>query len=193
MEVTYYNERLVLQNLAAGDDKAFAAVFHHYRHRIYAIAFRLLGTPSGAEDIVQDVFLKLWLKKNELNAIEHFKAYLFTVTRNHIFTALKKVAKEQAIENELVNHIRENSDHFSVYKEYEQILQNAISKLPPQQGLIYKLSKEEGLKRQEIADRLKLSPETIKVHLAHAMRNIRTFCLAHMDLNTFILLCCFCY
>lgn len=193
MEVTTYNERLLLQNLAAGDDQAFATVFHHYRHRIYAIALKLLGTPSGAEDIVQDVFLKLWLKKKELNAIEHFKAYLFTVTRNHIFNALKKLAKEQAMESDLASHIPEFSDHITVYKQYEEILQTAISQLPPQQELIYKLSKEEGLKRQEIAEKLQLSPETIKVHLAHAMRSIRAFCLTHMDLNTFIILLCFFY
>jgi RNA polymerase sigma-70 factor (ECF subfamily) len=185
MEVNIYNEKALLQNLAEGNDHAFALVFHHYRQRIYAIAFKLLGTPSQAEDIVQDVFLKLWLKKTELHAIRHFKAYLFTVTRNHIFNALKNIAREQSLEPELFT---EQAAELHSYKEYEKILQHAIAQLPPQQGLIYKLSKEEGLKRNEIADRLHLSPETIKVHLAHAMRSIRAFCLTHMDLNTFLLI-----
>ncbi|RFS20214.1 RNA polymerase sigma-70 factor [Chitinophaga silvatica] len=186
MDVNNYNERALLQNLAAGDDQAFASVFHHYRQRLYAIAFKLLNSPSMAEDIVQDVFLKLWLRKKELHEIQHFKAYLFTITRNHIFNALKKMAREQPIETDCyTDHI---IDSTSSYKEYEKILQHAISKLPPQQELIYKLSKEEGLKRHEIADKLHLSPETIKVHLAHAMRNIRAFCLTHMDLNIFLLL-----
>ncbi|MGO4294533.1 RNA polymerase sigma factor [Chitinophaga sp. RAB17] len=193
MEVNTYNERELLLSLAKGNDNAFAEVFHHYRHRIYAIAFRLLGSTSQAEDTVQDVFLKMWLKRQELHEISHFKAYLFTVTRNHIFTALKLLAREQLMESELsatmVNNIREAA---MIQKEYEQILLNAIAQLPPQQGLIYKLSKEEGLKRNEIADRLQLSPETIKVHLANAMRSIRAFCLARMDLNTFLLLICLC-
>lgn len=193
MELNTYNERELLLSLAQGNDNAFAGLFHHYRHRIYAIAFRLLGSTSQAEDTVQDVFLKMWLKRQELHEVSHFKAYLFTVTRNHIFTALKLLAREQLMESELsatmVHNIKEAA---IIQKEYEQILRNAIAQLPPQQELIYKLSKEEGLKRNEIADRLQLSPETIKVHLANAMRSIRAFCLARMDLNTFLLLICLC-
>jgi len=193
MELNTYNERELLLSLAKGNDNAFAGVFHHYRHRIYAIAFRLLGSASQAEDTVQDVFLKMWLKRQELHEISHFKAYLFTVTRNHIFNSLKLLAREQLMESELsaavVPHVK---DAAIIHKEYEQILQNAIAQLSPQQELIYKLSREEGLKRNEIADRLQLSPETIKVHLANAMRSIRAFCLARMDLNTFLLLVWFC-
>jgi RNA polymerase sigma-70 factor (family 1) len=194
MEVNTYNERELLLSLAKGNDNAFASVFHHYRHRIYAIAFRLLGSASQAEDTVQDVFLKMWLKRQELHEISHFKAYLFTVTRNHIFTALKLLAREQLMESELsVTMVSNMKEAAIIQKEYEQILLKAIAQLPPQQELIYKLSKEEGLKRNEIADRLQLSPETIKVHLAHAMRSIRAFCLARMDLNTFLLLICLFY
>jgi RNA polymerase sigma-70 factor (family 1) len=194
MEVNTYNERELLLSLAKGNDNAFASVFHHYRHRIYAIAFRLLGSTSQAEDTVQDVFLKMWLKRQELHEISHFKAYLFTVTRNHIFTALKLLAREQLMESELsVTMVSNMKEAAIIQKEYEQILLKAIAQLPPQQELIYKLSKEEGLKRNEIADRLQLSPETIKVHLAHAMRSIRAFCLARMDLNTFLLLICLYY
>jgi RNA polymerase sigma-70 factor (family 1) len=194
MEVNTYNERELLLSLAKGNDNAFASVFHHYRHRIYAIAFRLLGSASQAEDTVQDVFLKMWLKRQELHEISHFKAYLFTVTRNHIFTALKLLAREQLMESELsVTMVSNMKEAAIIQKEYEQILLKAIAQLPPQQELIYKLSKEEGLKRNEIADRLQLSPETIKVHLAHAMRSIRAFCLARMDLNTFLLLICLYY
>ncbi len=194
MEINAYNERELLLSLAQGNDHAFASVFHHYRHRIYGIALRLLGTTSQAEDVVQEVFLKMWLKRNELHEISHFKAYLFTVTRNHIFTSLKLLAREQLMESELsTTMIPDIRDAAIIHKEYEQILQRAIAQLPPQQELIYKLSKEEGLKRNEIADRLQLSPETIKVHLANAMRNIRAFCMARMDLNTFRLLIWLCH
>ncbi|NLU95540.1 RNA polymerase sigma factor [Chitinophaga sp. Ak27] len=189
MEVNTYNERELLLSLAQGEDHAFASVFHHYRHRIYAIAFRLLGSASQAEDVVQDIFLKMWLKRGELHEISHFKAYLFTVTRNHIFTSLKLMARQQLAASELsATAVNEIKDAAIIHKEYEQILQRAIAQLSPQQELIYKLSKEEGLKRNEIADRLQLSPETIKVHLANAMRSIRAFCVARMDLNTFLVI-----
>ncbi|NLR78088.1 RNA polymerase sigma factor [Chitinophaga eiseniae] len=189
MKVNTYNERELLLSLAQGEDHAFAGVFHHYRHRIYAIAFRLLGSASQAEDVVQDIFLKMWLKRGELHEISHFKAYLFTVTRNHIFTSLKLVARQQLAASELsATAVNEIKDAAIIHKEYEQILQRAIAQLSPQQELIYKLSKEEGLKRNEIADRLQLSPETIKVHLANAMRSIRAFCMARMDLNTFLII-----
>ncbi|PSL48387.1 RNA polymerase sigma-70 factor (ECF subfamily) [Chitinophaga niastensis] len=191
MEIPTYNEKELIQRLAQGNDAAFASLFHHYRHRIYVIAFRLLGSGSQAEDAVQEVFMKMWLKRQVLHEVEHFKAYLFTVARNHIFTSLKLLAREQRMETELsaaVSAIPDEKDVHIIHKEYEQILQRAIAQLPPQQCLIYKLSKEEGLKRNEIAARLQLSPETIKVHLANAMRSIRAFCLARMDLNTFLCL-----
>ena len=189
MEVNTYNERELLLNLSQGEDHAFASVFHHYRHRIYAIAFRLLGSASQAEDVVQDIFLKMWLKRGELHEISHFKAYLFTVTRNHIFTSLKLIARQQLAASELsAAAANEIKDAAIIHTEYEQSLQRAIAQLSPQQELIYKLSKEEGLKRNEIADRLQLSPETIKVHLANAMRSIRAFCMARMDLNTFLII-----
>lgn len=189
MKVNTYNERELLLSLAQGEDHAFAGVFHHYRHRIYAIAFRLLGSASQAEDVVQDIFLKMWIKRGELHEISHFKAYLFTVTRNHIFTSLKLMARQQLAASELsATVVDEIKDAAIIHKEYEQILQRAIAQLSPQQELIYKLSKEEGLKRNEIADRLQLSPETIKVHLANAMRSIRAFCMARMDLNTFLVI-----
>ncbi|MEC5144954.1 RNA polymerase sigma-70 factor [Chitinophaga sp. 180180018-2] len=189
METSAYNERILLLRLAEGNDDVFADLFHHYRHRIYSIALRLLGEPAQAEDVVQDVFMKMWQKRDALHEISHFKAYLFTVTRNHIFASLKLLAREQLMESELsVAMAAPQRETPMINKEYEQILEHAIAQLPPQQGLIYRLSKEEGLKRNEIAERLQLSPETIKAHLAHAMRSIRAFCLARMDLNTFLIL-----
>ncbi|WP_143306153.1 RNA polymerase sigma factor [Chitinophaga vietnamensis] len=193
MEITVYNERNLLLKLAQNEDDAFVPLFHHYRHRIYAIALHLLGSASLAEDAVQDIFMKIWLKRQELHEISHFKAYLFTTARNHIFTSLKLIARQQRMESELSKaDLPPVKDSLLVYKEYEQILQKAIAQLPPQQELIYKLSKEEGLKRNEIAARLQLSPETIKVHLANAMRSIRAFCMARMDFNTFLLLLWIC-
>lgn len=191
MSTSAKTEKELILRFSEGDNLAFEEIFHIYRNRIYVIALRMTGKPATAEEIVQDVFLKVWLKRQALPEVTHFRAWLFTVARNHIFTEMKRLAREQGMEMQLrqlepVHY--EQTDVNVCNKDYDRILRKAVERLPPQQVRIYKLSKEEGLPRNEIADRLHLSPETVKVHLANAMRSIRAYCLAQIDFHMIICL-----
>jgi RNA polymerase sigma-70 factor (ECF subfamily) len=185
------NEKDLLQRIAAGDQAAFTALFDAYKDRIYTIALRLTDSPLIAEEIVQDVFLRIWVKRETLAAVDHFRAYLFTATRNQVFNILKRLARHHQITAELrTERTAETSDtdFLLLDKEYQAILREAVDQLPPQQVQVYRLMKEQGLKRDQVAEQLSISPQTVKVHLAQAMRSIRAFCVARLDLYVAIVL-----
>ncbi|HEY4151284.1 MAG TPA: RNA polymerase sigma-70 factor [Chitinophagaceae bacterium] len=180
-----HNEKELLHAVAQGDEAAFTAVFDAYKDKIYTIALRLTGNTSIAEEIVQDVFLKIWLKRDTLTSVDHFRAYLFTTTRHHVFNALKRLFRRRQFAGELARDWSEetnDTDSLLLDKEYQAILQEAIGQLPPQQRQVYQMMKEQGLKREQVAELLHISPETVKQHLAQAMRTIRAFCMSRLDI-----------
>jgi RNA polymerase sigma-70 factor (family 1) len=181
-----YNENELLKLIAEGDKNAFTQIYNNYRNKIYSIAFELTESSAVAEEIVQDVFLKIWVKRSTLNEVDHFRAYLFTITRNYVFTALKRIARKGTIEVNAMEgaplYYHDTEDRV-LNNEYSRILQAAIDRLPEQQRQVYNLIKKEGLKREEAAAALQLSPETVKSHLAQAMRSVRTYCLTRLDVS----------
>lgn len=175
----------LLQAVAGGDEKAFSDLFHLFRNKVYAIAFKVTASEAMAEEVLLDVFLKVWLKREQLPQIEHFTAWLFTVTRNHIFNLLKQAALQMhpaplAEQEDYALTYSDNPAAILQEKEYRKVLQQAVDRLPPQQKKVYRLIKEHGLKREEAAVELNLSPETVKRHLSDAMQFIRMYCVSHL-------------
>lgn len=162
---------------ARGDEAAFAELFHLYKHTLYSYLLPLTGSPQSAEDIIQDSFLTLWDTRDRLAGIENFGAYLFRMTQNRAVNLFKRMAKETLMLSELKSYppLAEGgeADNRLILKEAEEMLYQTIHNLPPQQKLVYKLSREQGLKHEEIARHLHLSPTTVRNHIVQALRTIR--------------------
>lgn len=180
-----YNEQELIYLISKGDEVAFGKVYDYYRNRIYGIALKFSHSTTIAEEIVEEVFLKIWIKRSSLSEIKNFSAYLFAIARNEIFKTLKQIAKNYKIillqENNLSLSYNNSEDHL-LNREYASLLQKAINRLPRQQQQVYTLIKDQGFKREEAAKFLHVKPETVKYHLAEAMKNIRAFCAVHLDL-----------
>lgn len=179
--------------IAAGNEKAFEQLFSSYRNKVYTIALKITGSTELAEEVLLDVFLKVWIKREQLPHIEHFSAWLFTVTRNRVFKTLKQQALHAAGEaitgdDDLLLSHTHHPGVVLVEKEYWQVLHEAVAQLSPQQKKVYHLIKENGLKREEAAAALNLSPETVKRHLAEAMHAIRAYCSYHLGTYAAILI-----
>ncbi|WP_262891979.1 RNA polymerase sigma factor [Filimonas zeae] len=178
--------------MADGNQEAFRQLFHRYRHKVYAVALDTTGSPVMAEDVLQDIFLKIWLHRARLNQITHFKAYLFTATRNHIINLLKKEQRQSNALPEQLELAAGASEYdgeiYLMEKEYGALLQQAISRLPQRQAEAYRLIRLAGLKREVAAQQMGVSEDTTKSHLTQALRNIRAFCMAHLDCIIFLLL-----
>lgn len=169
--------RNLLFRISSGDQLAFRILFCAYSPKVYSFALRLTRSDSMAEEVVQDIFMKIWINRESAVTIEQFSAYLFTITRNHIFNLLKKVATEATAKNHLSKELSEahrETEATILYRESQQILNQVVSNLPPQQKLVYSLCHNEGLKYEEVAQRLNISRLTVKTHMQQALRTIKS-------------------
>lgn len=183
MHYNQYNEKELLWLVAGGNEAAFASIFHHYKDAIYKTAYRLTDSANTAEDVLQEVFLALWMNRTTLPGIQHFPAYLMTMARNHIVHSFKKAGRQQEALNELSRQLYPaDPDLHLQEQEYNRILELAVAQLPPRQAAVYRMIKEEGLSRLQAAQQLQLSPETVKTHMELAIKKIRAFCLANIGL-----------
>jgi RNA polymerase sigma-70 factor (family 1) len=178
-----------LRQVANGNEAAFARLFAHYSPWVYATSLRLTESSELAEEIVQDVFMKIWLNRSGLPEINRFADYLFIIARNQSFTAMRRLIRRHGILGDLTkgNEAEDNAtDAEILYKDYQSVLQEAISRLPSRQNEVYKLCKQKGLKKEEAARLLGISPHTVKIHLKEALRSIRAYYLSHIHIQAAI-------
>jgi len=182
-------EKRLLAATAAGDEQSFALLFEHYHRWIYATSMRLTRSSELAEEIVLDVFMKVWLRRSSLITIDHFEPYLFAMARNHAFTALKNKIRNDKKLVEYAGRLSGHEGHTEeklVIKDYEAIVREAVQKLPSRQQEVYQLSRFYDMTREQIADQLGISPNTVKIHLREALYSIRTHLARKLDLPLFL-------
>jgi RNA polymerase sigma-70 factor (ECF subfamily) len=182
-ETAQYEEKALLALVAKGDENAFQTLFTQYRHKVFYIAKKLLQSDSLAEDALQEIFLKIWMNRTKLPDVLYFNAYLNTITRNHIYNALRKQANEEIFLQRLVS--QDNTpdqtsalDTLSL-RELQHALQRVVASLTPQQRKAFELSRIQGLRHGEIATLLNISKETVKKHISDALRIIRQQMTTH--------------
>lgn len=178
-------EKLLLR-ISEGDEQAFSCLFEMYKDKIYSVTLRLTESTSQAEDAVQDVFLKLWLRRENLVNIIDFDNYLFIMARNEVYSAFRSAIRKQQLSDVLAytTPVSDNSTFSTVIeKEYAQVLEEAVNRLPIQQRQVYLLSREQDMKREEIAKALQISSETVKTHLSRALRHIRAYSMSRLDIQ----------
>jgi RNA polymerase sigma-70 factor (ECF subfamily) len=176
-----YPETELLQLIADGNEAAFRQLYDQHRDRIYSFSLQLLQREDLAEELVQDVFLKIWTSRAALVDVENIGGFLYTVARNLSLSRLKRIAHEQQIVREIGKRSTESNltDDEVLHRDYQKLLQEAIANLSAQQRTVYVMSKEKGMSRQEIADELELSPNTVKAHLSAATTALRDWFARH--------------
>ena len=176
MPETLYNEKDLLQLVSKGDELAFRQIFNTYHGKLYSYIIKITDSRETAEDTVNDVFLKLWLNKEKLLEIENLNAYLYRMAHNHAYNGLRRMAKQILIISELektAGHEYSGPDDKLLRKELREMIHAAIGKLTPQQRAVYKMSREESLKQEDIARQLNISIFTVKKHLTDALNCLR--------------------
>lgn len=182
----------LLHQVASGDEMAFRQLFEAYHPNIYTTALRITNDENIAQDVVQDTFLKVWINRNQLTTVDNFEGWLYTIARNITFNILKKGQHYKQYLNEegqsALLRIYPSVDYTLQDKDFQSLLERAIKRLPPKQQETYRLLKEQYLKRNEAAQILNVSPETVKYNIDQAMKSIRAYCLAHMKDMPLVLL-----
>lgn len=183
------NEKTWLEKLARGSELAFTKIFDHYRTQIYRVALRMLKSTSQAEEVVQEVFLKIWILREDMANIKNFEGYLFIMARNNIYDKFKKLAREKnavrSLHGEKTKSV-DNTDHSIIEEQYSELLQQTLAKLPPRQKQIYHLSRDQGMSYKQIGKQLNISHLTVKKHMAEALGFIRKHLETHLGSAIFL-------
>ena len=176
----------MLKKIREGDEEAFSALFNLFKDDVYHLSMSLTRSAEIAEDIVQDIFLKLWLQRADLPVIDNFNAYMATVTRNtiiNLFRANNRLRKREYFFQEYIGTAATGSDFADKIqeKQYNEILEKILLVLPTQQAKVFRCIKQQEMSRNDTAMVLGLSPETVKKHLERALKNIRALLIAHFN------------
>jgi len=186
-----HNEEELLRRVATGDGLAFEQLFDAYWNNIYQVAFTLTKSRETARDLVQEIFIKIWLLREELPQKDNFRNFLFIVARNHILDELRRKVKEDPFTDQLQIWFKESpiqADQQLLYHESQALIHQAVSNLPEQQRQVYLLTRENGWTQEEIAQHLQVSKNTVKTHMARALTAIREFLANHAQ--GILLACC---
>ncbi|HEY0273892.1 MAG TPA: sigma-70 family RNA polymerase sigma factor [Chitinophaga sp.] len=132
--------------------------------------------------MVQDIFLKIWQKRAQFTHIERFEDYLFIMARNRIYTELKKKARDDNFRTQVRDYFEASHTltHVALLtREMQETIDRAIGQLTPQQQLVYRMSREQGLSHEQIATQLHISRNTVRNHIVHSLKMIRTYPKTH--------------
>ncbi len=187
---TTYTEKELLRLAADGDEAAFIEIFNLYKNKLYSFLLRITKSEEQSLDFVQDVFMKLWINRANLSSIDNFSGYIFRSAQNQAINSFKRSMAENCIlKKNPVVYITDDSIAANLeYKLLQTKLIEAVKKLPPQQRLVYMLSREQGFKHEEIAKQLNLSTSTVKNHLVQALKTIKEFLRNNMEIDEVLLL-----
>lgn len=176
------DEKDLLVKMAGGGQQAFRIIYDKYSNGVYNYALQLLHSKAEAEEMTQEVFLKLWLLGNSVSEISNLEAYLYTVTKHRSLNVLRRMILEGKVEKALGKAWREdnnNTEEEILMNDVRNVLNTAIELLPPQQKQVYILCQQQGLKYDEAAEHLNLSTLTVKTHMQRALKSVRAYVKAN--------------
>lgn len=193
--LTTYTDEELLALVAGGDEGAFNSLFERYRQPLYYFLLRHTKSPGIAEELVTDIFMKLWTGRELTARIEHLSAFLYKIAYHKAMSFLRTTARHAKL-NKLYVQRAGNAeapvpDDIAIHNELKQLILQAVNQLPPQRKLIYQLSREEGLSHDQIAEALHISRNTVSNSITSATRSIARHLEAHSTgkaaLSVFIL------
>jgi RNA polymerase sigma-70 factor (family 1) len=171
-------EKELLRQIATGDPDAFRVIFEHFWDKVYSSALILSKSPELAEDIAQDIFTGLWVRRDRIVEIENIENWLFITARNKIYTCMRREGSGETYRNWLRQYFDEETfppNIIAEFKQAEELLHQGIFQMPPQQQRAFRLSRFDGLNHKEIADTMQISPGTVKNYIVKSIAFLRQF------------------
>lgn len=172
-EESPFTDKQLFKEVSEGNERAFQLIFERYYQRLFSFADKVVKSPHVAEEMVQEVFIRLWEQRERLAGIKNPENYCFIVIRNQVFNYLRAAAHEQSRREQLWEALQQRAaeaDSSLEAEEAEQFFEKILAKLSPQQQKVFRLSRVEGYSHQQIADELNLSRLTVKKHVADSLK-----------------------
>ena len=177
-----YDERELFMQIANGDETAFRMLFDQYRERLYFFAWQLCHSAVEAEEVVQDIFLRLWENRSKLGEVDFPRKYIYIMARNRTLDLLSKIARDQRLISEVWTNMSQSDNYLEdlLHAQDSQLLiDQAVSQLPEKKQAIFLMSRRDGLSLREIADQTGLSIQTVKNILTEVLKHIKAFLARH--------------
>lgn len=168
-------EAVLFEKIKKGDEKAFEKLFHCYYSHLCLFAEHYVQNQAEAEEIVQDTFVGIWEKKKKISVTTSVKNYLFRSVKNNCLNFLKhNQIKNQYAEKFIAETSETEPDDDSfIESDLFQKIEECINSLPEKRREVFRLSREEGLKYREIAEKLNISVKTVETHMGLAIKTLR--------------------
>ena len=167
--------------IAEGDEKAFADLIRLYWKNIYAHALSWMRSAEEAEELTQDIFLKVWHSRGQLAGVENFENWLFIVSRNTIVSAVrKKLSRPSFLQQQEQEENSLRPDLLSENRQHYQVLLNGIGLLPEKRQQVFRMSRLEGLTHEQIAERLGMHKDTVAQYIVKAVAFLKIYLQEHI-------------
>jgi len=176
----------VLLRMIEGDESAFTSIYRHYHPALYIYLLRFCKIPDLSEDLVHDVFLKIWEIRDRIDPALPFTGYLYRIARNHAFKTIKKLAQDEGLQEQVLEHLAATGsgepEQVVREKEYDRLFREALGRLGPQRLNVFRLCRQEGKSYDEAAAILGISRNAVKKHMVLSMRFIQDYIFRHGDI-----------
>jgi RNA polymerase sigma-70 factor (family 1) len=189
-----YNDKALFARLSQDDEEAFTQLFHAYTPKLFPFVNKLMRNEHIAQEMIQETFLRLWMNRSELVKVDDPAAWIFRIAANVSITWLRKQSNRQRLldavevaKDTTADYIVENLET----KELTLVINKAVNALPERRKEIYRLSREQGLSHQQIAEQLHLSASTVANQIGISLKFIREFISKETGLSILTLLMLF--
>ncbi|MGJ1534889.1 RNA polymerase sigma factor [Sphingobacterium multivorum] len=182
MDTTANNKLLIA--LSDGDEHAFFTLYDQYSHALFSTIFRMVKDRQVSEEIVQDVFLKVWQKRSTIDPNRSFKSWIFTIAKNDVISWYRKLAKETAMQENLYHHFEQlylMETESDMHEKQAELLERALNTLSERRKEIFVLCKLEQKSYEEVAQKLNISVSTVSNAMVKSNQHIRQFVQDHYD------------
>lgn len=183
---TEQSDEQLLKNLIMKSEFAFKVIYDRHKSALYGYCRSIIKSDAYAEEIVQEVFVKLWIKSANIKADMPLRPYLYAMVRNHCFNFLKKAAKTKSLHQEVFYNRSSSEDSLTnamLEAEYDAIRRGAIDALPPKRKAIFLMSRKRNMSYSEIGQELNISISTVKTQMSLALTTIREYLRVNTDLR----------
>jgi len=180
----------LLLKLRNGDESAFTYFYKLYSGQMYVNILKMVKDEQIAEELVQELFTKIWHKREVIHHAIDFKAYLYKIGQNLVYDFFRKLQRNQKMQERFRQVVTEYYSHIEEslhLKQSEQLLEKALGKLPAQQRKVYQLCKMDGYTYKEAAEEMGISVHTVKEYLTKANFLVKEYLMSHLDISMSIL------
>lgn len=189
------DERSLVLRLIDGDEDAFCELYASYKNRLIYFAMRFLKSREYAEDVFQDAFTVIWQGRRFINPDTSFSSYLYTIVRNRVLNQLRDLYNQDKLKEQILAQAvdyTEDTKHRIMADDLRHLIACAMQQLTVRQREVFRMSREEQMSHQEIADALGISINTVQEHISTSLRVLRVYLEKHKVLGADLILLLIC-